>query len=164
MNIHPLFVHFPIGLLVCYSLLEIACLLFPVIRRSSWSFSVRVFLALFGILWAVPTIITGLLAKELVTVPGSPSPVLALHQTFALSTVATYAVAALAYLIAVWGKKTMKTEGVYRAAERFIASPLASLFALSGMVLITITGGLGAAMVYGPDIDPFVKFIYSLFF
>jgi len=41
---------------------------------------------------------------------------------------------------------------------------LIPLLALLGLVLIIITGGLGAAIVYGPNVDPFVNFIYSIFF
>jgi len=38
------------------------------------------------------------------------------------------------------------------------------LHALIGAVCLTITGALGGAMVYGPTSDPFVSFIYTLFF
>ena len=36
------------------------------------------------------------------------------------------------------------------------------LLALLGLIAITITGGLGGAIVYGKDVDPIVSFIYKL--
>ena len=38
------------------------------------------------------------------------------------------------------------------------------LLALVGLVCITITGGLGGTMVYGPNADPFFGVIYKLMF
>ena len=38
------------------------------------------------------------------------------------------------------------------------------LIALVGIVVITITGALGGAIVYGPEVDPIVSVIYHLFF
>ena len=38
------------------------------------------------------------------------------------------------------------------------------LFALIGLALVTITGALGGAVAFGPNVDPMVKFIYGLFF
>ena len=35
---------------------------------------------------------------------------------------------------------------------------------LGGRLLLEITGALGGAIVYGPDIDPFVRTIYDLLF
>jgi hypothetical protein len=32
-----------------------------------------------------------------------------------------------------------------------------------GLAAITVTGALGASIVYGPNIDPFVHYIYRLF-
>jgi len=38
--------------------------------------------------------------------------------------------------------------------------PVAIVLALAGLVAITVTGGLGGAIVYGPDADPFFKLVY----
>jgi len=49
-----------------------------------------------------------------------------------------------------------------RIINATIESPLLAIPALIGLAAIVVTGALGAAIVYGPDIDPFVKIIYSL--
>ena len=46
----------------------------------------------------------------------------------------------------------------------FFLAPILILGAIAGLSLITITGALGGAIVYGPDIDPIVSVIYHLFF
>lgn len=84
MNIHPLFVHFPIGILVLYTAFEFARLKF--ITKQQFYIPLKSILAILGTAAAL------------------------------------------------------------------------------GLVAITITGGLGASIVYGPDVDPVVHFIYSLFF
>jgi hypothetical protein len=32
------------------------------------------------------------------------------------------------------------------------------------MILVTIVGALGGALVYGPEVDPVVSVVYHLFF
>lgn len=175
MNIHPLFVHFPIGLLVVYSALELCAYFLPALRRQAWTFSVKVFLLFVGILGAFAALLTGGIAAELIE--GSPfDAVIEVHAAFAAATSALYFVIAAAYLNRIFDGN--------RRFERFTASggllargwnakkylahlildtrllPLLALLALAGM---TITGALGASIVYGPDADSFVSFIYSLF-
>ncbi len=41
-------------------------------------------------------------------------------------------------------------------------SPLVIVLAIAGLVLMTVVGALGASLVYGPEIDPAVSFIYHL--
>jgi hypothetical protein len=36
------------------------------------------------------------------------------------------------------------------------------LLAIVGLILITVTGALGGILVYGPDVDPVAKLLYSL--
>lgn len=45
-----------------------------------------------------------------------------------------------------------------------LRSPFLPFLALIGLIAITMTGALGGAIVYGPNVDPVVKFVYSLFF
>jgi len=45
-----------------------------------------------------------------------------------------------------------------------IETPIVYVLAIAGIIAITFTGALGAAIVYGSDVDPIVKIIYGLFF
>jgi hypothetical protein len=47
-------------------------------------------------------------------------------------------------------------------ANKLLEFKIIILLALLGLVLITITGGLGGAMVYGPNADPFFKPVFEL--
>ncbi|MFA5997931.1 MAG: DUF2231 domain-containing protein [Candidatus Paceibacterota bacterium] len=178
MNIHPLFVHFPIGLLVAYSVLELGAYLFPALRRQAWLFPVNAFLLFVGILAAFATLVTGDMAEELIETAGDPNGALVeTHSSFAATTTLLYLVLAAAYLNRIFDRKGWFTLVI--GTNRFLAwgwnvkkylahlildtwlLPVLALIALIGM---TITGGLGAAIVYGPNVDPLVSFIYQLFF
>ena len=51
------------------------------------------------------------------------------------------------------------------AVQTLLFKPwLLFLLGLAVLIAITITGSLGGALVYGPEIDPVVSFIYHLFF
>ncbi len=51
-----------------------------------------------------------------------------------------------------------------KIAKWIINTRVSFILALIGIVGITITGTLGGAMVHGPEVDPFVSFVYHLFF
>jgi len=176
MNIHPLFVHFPIGLLAVYSLLELGSYFLPNLRRQSWVFSVKAFLLFTGVLAAFVALITGGMAEEIVEGVASNDFILEVHAPFAAITTALYVVLAAAYLNRVFAINgwldgfvgtnpfLMRLRSVKRYLTYIILDtwflPSLALVALLGM---TITGALGAAIVYGPDVDPLVSFIYRLF-
>ena len=177
MNIHPLFVHFPIGLLVVYSLLELGGYLLPALRRQVWVFPVKVFLLFGGVLAAFAALVTGGLAKELIETAGAdPNLVIVeVHSSFAVATTLLYLLIAVAYLIRIadtrWGNCDADPNGFFMRlwgfkkwlAHLILDTPLLPALALLALVGMTVTGALGAAIVYGPDIDPFVSFIYHLF-
>lgn len=113
------------------------------------------------------------MAQEALNPSGDFKELLETHELFALTTVAIFSVLAASYgcyFIANSPYRTMPifSNVLWRNLEKlahFIRETwIAPLLALAGLVTITITGGLGASMVYGPEIDPFVHFIYSLFF
>lgn len=177
MNIHPLFVHFPIGLLVVYSVLEVGAYLFAALRRQAWVVSVKTFLLFVGVLAALVTIVTGVMAKESIG-EGDPvsSTIIGVHAPFAVATTILYLVLAAAYLIRLfdrngWWDRIVETNSFFARVwsfKKYVAhlvldTPLLPLLALLALIGITITGALGASIVYGPDIDPFVSFIYHLF-
>lgn len=175
MNIHPFFVHFPIALLAVYSLLEIGGYLFPIIRRQSWLFSVKAFLLFTGVLTAFAALATGEIAEELIE-GSARSYILEVHSPFAAATTLLYVILAAAYLVRIfdttgWGSRIAGTNRFmvwsWNFKKRFwgfiMNSWLLPAIALLALVGMTITGALGAAIVYGPDIDPLVSFIYHLF-
>ena len=45
-----------------------------------------------------------------------------------------------------------------------LESFIVALAALAGLIAISITGALGGAIVYGPDVDPVVSLVYHLLF
>lgn len=176
MNIHPLFVHFPIGLLAVYSLLELSSWAFPVIRRQTWVFPVKTFLLFSGIFTAFIALVTGGIAEELVEGVIPNEFVLEMHAPFAAATTALYIILGAAYLNRVfamngWFDGFVGTSPFLlrlRDFKRYLAHlvldtwflPFLAFVALVGM---TITGALGAAIVYGPEADPLVSLIYHFF-
>lgn len=178
MNIHPLLVHFPIALLVMYSILEIGAYLLPALRRRAWVAPVKTFLLFVGVLAAGAAIVTGSMAEEIIEEAGlgSVSPIIETHSSFAAATTLLYLVLAAAYLVRVfdengWGDRIVGTNAfltkIWNFKKRVWYLVLDSWFlpflALVALVSILITGALGASIVYGPDADPFVSFIYHLF-
>ena len=53
--------------------------------------------------------------------------------------------------------------GIFRFVNAVLQSPFLILMALAGLAAITITGALGGAVVYGPNIDPVVSAVYRFF-
>lgn len=175
MNIHPLFVHFPIGLLVAYSALEISTYIWPSIRRLAWLFPVKAFLLFVGVLGAFAALITGSIAAELVE-GSSFDFVVEVHATFAAATTALYVVIAAAYLNRVFDRNgwfdRIASSNAFLAwgwnAKKYVAHLIMDtwflpLIAFLAVISMIVTGALGASIVYGPNTDPIVSFIYHLF-
>lgn len=176
MNIHPLFVHFPIGMLVMYGLMELVPARF--VTRFAWWDGAKQFLLSAGFIAVIPTLITGDMASDLIR-GLVPQQVIERHEMMAGLTTIIFAILASAYLVRLfmrtgWGDRMSawlwggKLAFMWRLKQRvaglILDTPVRPLLALMGLVAITLTGGLGAAIVYGPNIDPAVTFIYSLFF
>lgn len=175
MNIHPLFVHFPIGLLVVYSVLELSAYVWPTLRRQSWLFGVNAFLLIIGVLSAFAALVTGGIAEELVE-GSARAYILKVHSPVAAVTTLLYLILAAAYTVRLfdregWGNRIVGSSAFLMRilnVKRYLAHlvldtwvlPVLALLALVGMA---ITGALGAAIVYGPNADPFVTFIYHFF-
>ncbi|MBI5913541.1 hypothetical protein HY839_03850 [Candidatus Azambacteria bacterium] len=168
MNIHPLFVHFPIGLLVLYAVLEIL----PLTRwypQAPWG-AVKTVLLIFGAAGAVAASGTGEIAEKLLANEGAEE-LIEVHKKFATMATLIFGALAYAYFVRWISEHHRIFEGRLRPLSflRTIADIImmrwaAVILALIGLMAITITGGLGAAIVYGPDADPLVTIIYSLFF
>lgn len=176
MNIHPFFVHFPIALLAVYSLLELGTYFFSSVRRQAWTFPVKAFLLYVGVLAALVALATGGIAEDLIEGVNARAYILEVHSPFAGVTTLLYVILAAAYTVRIfqmkgWGNQLFGSStffGPILRLKEYLAHlvldtwalPVLALLALVGM---TITGALGAAIVYGPDIDPAVAFIYHLF-
>ncbi len=170
-NIHPLFVHFPIALFTIFTLLEI--LPWRRFQRSQAAFAIKATFVIIGSLSSLVTLKTGELAEHALGNNASIRNLAETHSTFANAASYIYGFIALLYLITLieryvpLGDKSPRLVSIWNRVikiknyfwKRFFLVPLAII----GLALITITGSLGAAIVYGPDIDPVVKFIYSMF-
>ncbi len=171
MNIHPLFVHFPIGLLVIYVLLEL--LPSSLERKYPWLRNTKIFLLIMGTGAGFFALGTGDMAGEIV----GENALVETHAAFAGSTIVLFSSLTVIYLFDVLRKMGILSvilrlsfifKGIILWLEkiaRALRRPwIVGILAIVGFMLISITGGLGASIAYGPDIDPLVGFIYHLFF
>src|ERR1051326_6600291 len=118
LNVHPIFVHFPVALLTIYCLLEFVRLR-KVTSQPYW-FYIKAMFVIIGSLATAAALITGDMAEDIVA-------------------------------------------GSDRALRHFIIETrLVILLAFVGLAVVTITGSLGGAVAFGPNIDPVVHFIYQM--
>ncbi|HED05555.1 MAG TPA: hypothetical protein ENI61_02585 [Ignavibacteria bacterium] len=176
MNIHPLFVHFPIALLVIYAFMEIIPQVW--VFKTQWWNSTKMFLSIIGILSIAPTLITGDIAEDaIIAINPKLTPLIETHATMAAITAIVFLIPAIAYATKIiettdWHRKILLRYKWYSLIANILHK--ISIFTLHrwaiftlatlGIILLTITGGLGASIVYGPDFDPIISFIYGLFF
>ncbi len=171
MNIHPIFVHFPIALMTVYAIAEL--IRFKKLTQTAYWFYVKAILVIAGTLSAFLALNTGEGAEDLID--RSLRPLMNMHATFASASTWIFGIMSVLYLISwisrsefsqkisaskvgwVWDKKVFW-------ANRILNSSLMIILALAGLIAITITGALGGAIVYGPEVDPIVSSIYHLFF
>ncbi len=167
-NLHPLFVHFPIALLVVYSFIKILPLAkyFP---QVAWRQIERLLLVV-GLAGASVALITGETAEHLV----QPSRQLVeMHSTFADISVALYCILLAGELLAFIISKYPSIQSAAQSATAFskTLSKLSNLLnnkifgatiAFLALGAITVTGILGGVMVYGTSADPFAATILSV--
>lgn len=146
MDIHPLIVHFPIALLTLYAVFEL--IRFNKVLEKPYWFYIKAALVIVGELLALLTILFSPEDGEM--------RIVEVHESFATATAIVFGLIALNYLIH-W----MKREGWF---IRIPTLPNWSLVILAviGLVCITITGGLGGAIVYGTEFDPLMAPIFKL--
>ena len=154
-DLHPLFVHLPIGLLSVYSLLELVSL-WPRVRKINFN-STKLFLLVVGVFGALFALFTGSLAED--KFRGSElARVVEVHSFFAGLTTGLYALLAVLYLAARFRPDNffyLQTWAVRILSYKY----LISLIALAAFICLSITGGLGGIMVYGPDADPLTRWL-----
>lgn len=167
-------VHFPIALLTVYAILELLTI-HKFFRSAAWT-HVRSALVIFGSGAAMITLQTGEIAAELNYYGVEDANALvSMHSTWATTATVIFGIIAGAYLLSIL-KENVRLNSYYLRLPKIITqlldlaiklitkSPLRILLAIGGLVAITITGGLGGALIYGPDIDPAISIIYHLFF
>jgi uncharacterized membrane protein len=180
MNLHPIFVHFPIALLTVYALMELVRFK-KLMEKSFWFYAKALFL-IFGTGGAFVALFSGDMAESAVrsgtfTVAISNfRQVVSMHENFADATVFIFGLLAVCYII-LWINRENWLAGFFlkpsvqkfwallnKLARFFVETKFVILLALAGLICVTITGGLGGTMVYGPAADPMFGFIYKLMF
>lgn len=177
MNVHPIFVHFPIALLTVYAALEL--IRSKKLLTSETFFYVKAAFVIIGTLTTSLALQTGESAQH--TYERS-SPVYALihtHSAWANITSIAFGIIAVIYGIIIL-EKILFAENVFahdflmkiknfwnpfsRIAHMLYENSIIMIaLALFGLAAVTITGSLGGAIVYGPDADPIVNAIYTFF-
>ncbi len=164
MNIHPILVHLPIGIFIVYAAMEILCLdvKFPTLRNG------KRFLAFVGFISGWITLASGEAAEHAVEAKAD-QVILKLVEAHSVVAGAFVVVAGILAFLSIlsWVIETYPTPTVewQKIAHRFAFLNqrwILVLLALVGLLLITITGGLGGTIVYGPDLDPMTKLLYSI--
>ncbi len=163
-NIHPIFVHFPIALLIIYSIIKIL----PFnswLPNISWRQIQNLLLSL-GVLGAIAADQTGEIAEHLVR------PTRALvesHSTFASISIFIYALLLLGeflYIVNPIINKKFHIVPVKRLLSiievTLTNKYLSKLLAFVGIIAISVTGLLGGVIVYGVTADPIAPFILNI--
>lgn len=174
LNIHPIFVHFPVAFLSIYAILEL--IRFRKIMDQPYWFYVKAVMVIFGALGAHASFLSGKFASLATGLPeGSESKLLEQHEFFALATVILFSVVAAGYAISwisrqftfnfIAGSFKNKLWVMLSLVSSFILrTPVIIVLSLVGLAFITITGGLGGIMVHGSEADPFFGAVYKMFF
>ena len=163
-NIHPIFVHFPIALLMVYSIIKILPLqrFFPAV---AWKHIERVLLFL-GVLGAFVSLWTGEIAEHLT----SPNhDLVEAHSMFATIATWTYAlllIGEISSMILPWINLKLKSTQILKTIT-FIKDLLnhkilPTTLTIIGLIAISLTGLLGGVMVYGTSADPVAGIVLNI--
>lgn len=176
-NPHPFLVHFPIALLYVYGILEL--LRWKKISELPYWFYVKGLILLLGVAGGAAALQSGDSLEHVYD--GTPvQSLVRLHSLWGTAAVYIFTALAAAYIVkwlymSGWSNRLFAYPvigGVLRYAWPFLYGlsvwlldfPWIILASLAGLVALSFTGALGGAIVYGPDVDPFVYFVYHLFF
>ena len=135
-NVHPMLVHFPIGLLLAAVATDVAGWM---LRCNRWLRHVATFLFVVGTLTIVVTYFTGRAAAGTVWLPGMAQAIVKQHWDWAFRTVWFFALITTVRLAVLWPRQSEPRRAVV------------TVFALAGLVgalLIGETGDRGARLVY----------------
>lgn len=169
-NIHPALVHFPIALLTVYALLEL--FRFGLLTKQIWYKPVKYVLLFIGTLFGFMTAQTGEIAEHLMH---NRSSLVGIHSQMTSLTLWIFSILSIGYVIPLIleipfvqnyiQKYRTSLEPLSKILTKIatIIIHISPLLAIIGLCTLTITGALGGAIVYGPNVDPVVSFIYKLF-
>lgn len=137
-------------------------------KSSQTWWKIKAFLLIVGFLGTVAAITTGEMAEEGMPSSGPIHDLVEAHASFAVATEWLFGVLAFSYIVKFFADKNTMPFMDTKLIKFLIFATKKILFfsvplALVGLVLVTITGSLGGAIVYGPDVDPIVSFIYKIF-
>jgi uncharacterized membrane protein len=162
-NIHPLFVHFPIALLVLYAVLKIL----PFERwipKMSWR-HVQQILLLGGVLGAMVASSTGEIAEHIVR---PDRQIVEMHAFFAAASTWIFGILLVGEILFflnpyIAKKFPVSVSKFFIAVERIITNRVIGLcLAIVGIIAISVTGLLGGVMVYGTTADPVAPLVFKL--
>lgn len=134
-NVHPLVIHFPIVLVLCAAVVDLADTVF---ERPSWLGAAATSLVVAGACAAVAAYVTGLAASSTVFIPGMAHPAVLAHGNWAFATASFLGIVGVLRLGA-------RRAGIPRTRRHRLI-----LLALSvaGAVLVLQTAERGARLVY----------------
>ena len=135
-NIHPLLVHFPIGLLCAAAAVDVVGWLF---RRNRLLRQAATLLYVLGTVGAIAAYVTGRAASQTIWLPGMAQAVLRQHWDWALRTVWFFGMVTLVRLV------------LLRPSRRDPRPSIVATFALVGLVgigLLIETGDRGGRLVF----------------
>lgn len=177
MNIHPIFVHFPIALLTIYAIMEI--IRFKKLDNLPYYFYIKATFVIIGSLSASLALQTGEVAEHIFRGDSTVRGLINMHSAFAEFSSYIFAILSVLYAIAWINRTNIRNNPI---VQKIFITPIEKLWVFAtkitdyilsnnlimiiigiiGLATITITGALGGAIVYGPKVDPVVNFIYNL--
>jgi len=169
MNLHVIFIHFPIALFTLYAFFEV--LRFKKLQEKIYWFYIKATLSIAGALGSYVAYISGDALEDKFSAVGN---LLDIHSIWATISVIIFSIIAFAYLIE-WVKRSNLIHSdinsffgrvwfIKQRVSEIILSPVIIIpLAIFGIIAITITGALGGIIVYGKNADFITAFIYNIF-
>lgn len=156
-NIHPIVVHFPVAMLMAYSIIEIISLFSQ--KRAAKLYTTKTIILWIGAVWGFMALQTGEWTQEFLWISGD---LVHTHEEYADKTFFVYAIITVYYIIKtmyiqqIWGKYWVNNIQAYHSQlTSFFASSvtqvIVTLIAIVWMGLLTITGALGGAIAHGTN-------------
>ncbi len=171
MNVHPLLVHFPVAMFTVFAFLEFL----PEKKIAKYidiniKYHIGLFLLVVGVAGASAALASGEAIEDSFR---ALNYIVEVHSAFATATTWIFGALLFAYIfkyiarLQFWTnlqKQFSFLQFVQKLANVLFQRQVRLLLAIIGLISISITGALGGAIAYGPEIDPFVSFVYNLFF